>query len=164
MAMEPDIESPPKKRGLLIPLILGVVLAALGGGGGYWAVTQGPFAPPPPVAELATDSPPEPAQAPVDTAFVPLETVVVALGPNEGGRHLIFTAELEVAPDYEAEVNRLTPRVLDIFNSYLRVISVSELNDPASLGRLRAQLLRRVQVVTGAGRVHDLLITQFVVN
>lgn len=164
MAMQTDMEEPEKKGGLLIPLILGVILAAVGGGGGFWAVTQGPFAPAPPLIVHDEADLPEPMQDPVETSFVPLETIVVTLGPDETGRHLIFTAELEVDPAHSNEVERLSPRVLDILNSYLRVISLSELNDPSSLARLRAQMLRRVQVVTGAGRVHDLLITQFVVN
>ena len=66
--------------------------------------------------------------------------------------------------DHAAEVTRLSPRVLDVLNGYLRVIAVDELSDPTSLARLRAQMLRRIQVVTGAGRVSDLLVTQFVVN
>jgi flagellar FliL protein len=32
------------------------------------------------------------------------------------------------------------------------------------MARLRAQMLRRIQVVTGEGRVRDLLITEFVLN
>ena len=63
-----------------------------------------------------------------------------------------------------AEVSLLSPRVMDVLNSYLRVISITELSDPASLARLRAQMLRRIQIVTGEGRVRDLLVTQFVVN
>jgi len=53
---------------------------------------------------------------------------------------------------------------MDVLNSYLRVISISELSEPTSLARLRAQMLRRIQVVTGTGRVRDLLVTQFLVN
>lgn len=159
-----DPEIPAKKRGLLVPLLIGVVLAVLGGGGGFWAVTKGPFAPEP--VEQADDSggPPVPQIPPVSVAFVPLETLVVSLGTESAARHLMFSAELEVDPAHVAEVSLLKPRVLDVLNSYLRVISVAELSDPASMTRLRAQLLRRIQVVTGAGRVHDLLVTQFVVN
>lgn len=163
--MAPSDASPEaaRKRGLLVPLLLGLVLAVAGGGGGYWAVTLGPFAPVTETADTAENGS-EPPRPLADTSFVPLETVIISLGPAETSRHLIFTAELEVGTDYEAEVTRLSPRVLDVLNSYLRVISLSELSDPTSLGRLRAQMLRRVQVVTGVGRVHDLLITQFVVN
>lgn len=159
-------ERPKRKKGLLIPLLLGVILAAAGGGGGYWAVTSGPFAPVATASQVSGDNHavPEPTIAPVNVSFVPLETLVISLGPDETSRHLLFTAELEVDPVHEAEVTRLSPRVLDVLNSYLRVISISELSDPSSLGLLRAQMLRRIQVVTGSDRVHDLLVTQFVVN
>ena len=56
------------------------------------------------------------------------------------------------------------PRVLDVLNSYLRAVEVSDLEDPSALVRLRAQMLRRVQIVTGEGRVRDLLVTEFVLN
>jgi len=155
----------PRKRGLM-PLLLGLVLAAGGGAGGYWTVTSGPLAPP--AADAGADAGSVAAQAPAmppaGVAFVPLETLVISLGPEETARHLMFTAELEVDPAHVQEVTRLSPRVLDVLNGYLRVISVAELSDPVSLARLRAQMLRRIQVVTGAGRVHDLLVTQFVVN
>ncbi len=164
MASTEEFDEPKKKPGLLVPLLLGVVLAIAGGGGGYWAVTQGPFAADAEEHSTDDEEPPEPTESPVDVAFVPLETVIITLGPEESGRHLMFTAELEVDPDHSAEVARLSPRVLDVLNSYLRVIGISELTDPTSLGRLRAQMLRRVQVVTGVGRVNDILITQFVVN
>ena len=36
--------------------------------------------------------------------------------------------------------------------------------DPAALPRLRAQMLRRIQVVLGEGKVRDLLVTEFVLN
>lgn len=158
-------DTPKRKKGLLIPLLIGLVLAGGGGAGGYWAVTAGPLAPagPDPATAGADDSYSAP-QPPISVGFVPLETLVISLGPEETSRHLLFTAELEVDPTHAEEVAHLTPRVLDVLNSYLRVISIAELSDPASLGRLRSQMLRRIQIVTGAGRVHDLLVTQFVVN
>ena len=158
-------KDPKHKKSLVIPLIVGVILAIGGGAGGFWAMTRGPFAPAP-TQEAATDPPHEAEHtaAPVSVGFVPLDTLVILLGPEETSRHLMFTAELEVDPAHLAEVTQLSPRVLDVLNSYLRVIALTELSDPASLARLRAQMLRRIQVVTGAGRVRDLLVTQFVVN
>jgi flagellar FliL protein len=159
-----DSEAPPRKRGLLLPLLIGLLLAAVGGGGGFWAVTMGPFAPKPEAQSTDSAEPEGAVTPPVAVAFVPLETLVISLGAEQAARHLMFSAELEVDPIHHAEVSLLTPRVLDVLNSYLRVISISELSDPASLARLRAQMLRRIQVVTGPGRVNDLLVTQFVVN
>ena len=162
---DPEVAPKPRKR-LLIPLLIGVVLALVGAGGGYWAVTSGPLAGSgsDPVAEGGGAREQTARLPPTEVVFVPLETLVISLGPDEMARHLMFTAELEVAPSHAAEVTRLSPRVLDVLNSYLRVISLTELSDPTSLARLRAQMLRRIQIVTGAGRVQDLLVTQFVVN
>jgi flagellar FliL protein len=163
MAAESDETEPKKRGGLLLPLLIGIVLAALGGGGGYWAVTMGPFASD--AAEgAATAEPQEPETPGPDVVFLALEPVVISLGPEVRGEHLMFSAQLEVPREHEAEVAHLLPRVLDVLNSYLRVISLEEISEPTSLAILRAQILRRIQVVTGPGRVQDLLVTQFVVN
>ena len=162
-------ESGKRKRGsLLLPVLVGLLLAAAAGGGGFWAVTEGPFASAQ-GREVAAEDPGRPGDAEEppalpDTVFVALDPVVISLGPDLAERHLMFTAHLEVAAAHEEEVTRLLPRVLDVLNSYLRVIDLSELGEPTSLARIRAQILRRIQVVTGTGRVQDLLVTQFVVN
>ncbi len=168
MDQDGKTEETKKKKGLLAPLLIGVILAASGGGGGFWAVTSGPLA-----SDISgvqehgeedTHGHEETSSDPVDVAFIELETMVIPLGAESSGRNLIFGASLEVQPEHQEEVTLLTPRVLDVLNSYLRVISISELSEPTSLARLRAQMLRRIQVVTGSGRVRDLLVTQFVVN
>ncbi len=153
-----------KKGGLLLPLLVGLVLALLAGGGGYWAVTAGPLSPTAPAIEEDDSVEAAELMPPSDAVFVSLDPVIITLGPEIAGRHLMFTAYLEVSPAHEAEVTRLLPRVLDVLNGYLRVIDLSELSDPTSLAVLRAQMLRRIQTVTGPGRVRDLLVTQFVVN
>ena len=75
-----------------------------------------------------------------------------------------FVAQLEVPPNYVAEVESVKPRIIDMMNGYLRAVEIAELEDPTALMRLRGQILRRVQVVTGEGRVNDLLIMEFVVS
>jgi flagellar FliL protein len=96
--------------------------------------------------------------------FVPLDPLVISLPGNGGRVHLRFTAQLEVAPEYALEVEAVKPRIVDVLNSYLRAVRVAELEDPAILIKLRGQMLRRVQIVTGEGRVRDLLIMEFVLN
>jgi flagellar FliL protein len=142
------------------PLVIGLLLALAGAGSGFYAVFSGLISngESRPAMEAAPDF------ALPDVGFVALEPMVISLGPRSNNRHLRFAAQLEVPTASLADVQRVLPRVVDVLNSYLRVISVSELSDPASLARLRAQMLRRIQVVTGAGRVRDLLVTQFVVN
>jgi flagellar FliL protein len=51
-----------------------------------------------------------------------------------------------------------------VLNTYLRAVSEDQLGKPAALERLRAQMLRRIQVVTEQGQVKDLLITEFVLG
>ncbi|CAN0580711.1 unnamed protein product [Ectocarpus sp. 12 AP-2014] len=83
-----------------------------------------------------------------------------------GGRRqlLRFSAELEVSKAYKDDVEVLLPRIVDVLNGYLRALEVSDIDDPMALTRLRAQMLRRIQIVTGRDMVRDLLIMEFVLN
>ncbi len=156
-------EDAPKKASKL-PLILGVVLAMVLGGGGFFAVSSGMiFAPA--HHEDKADHEAEVTTEPLPKiAFVPLDPLVINLGKGSTNRHLKFRAELEVEPSAEDEVTAMLPRVLDVLNGYLRAVSVAELEEPTALIRLRAQMLRRIRMVTGEGRVRDLLIMEFVLN
>jgi flagellar FliL protein len=89
---------------------------------------------------------------------------VIALPGRQNREHLRFTAQLEVPPDRVSEVESIRPRIVDVLNGYLRAVDLTDLEDPTALMRLRAQMLRRVQVVAGEGRVNDLLIMEFVLN
>ncbi|HEX9857987.1 MAG TPA: flagellar basal body-associated FliL family protein, partial [Paracoccaceae bacterium] len=99
-----------------------------------------------------------------DIAFVPVDPLVISLGSAGTSSHLRMASQLEVAKPHAAEVALLMPRILDVLNSYLRAVEVAQLEDPTALVRLRSQMLRRIQIVTGEGRVRDLLITEFVLN
>lgn len=151
-------EAGPKKKSKL-PLIAGVVLALLLGGGGFYAAVSGMI-----FGSGADHAPEAEVAALPDIAFVPLEPLVISLGGAAQSRHLRFTAQLEVAGPHSAEVSLLQPRILDVLNGYLRAVEVAELEDPTALVRIRAQMLRRIQIVSGEGRVRDLLITEFVLN
>ncbi len=146
----------PRRRGIL-PLAVGGVLAVALGTAGFVAARSGLL----PLPAAA----PAPAAAPGrDAAFVPVPPVIVTLGPGSRHRHLRFVAQLEVAPAEAAAVERLMPRVLDVLNGYLRAVEPAELEQTGALFRLRAQMLRRIRTVVGEGRVHDLLVTEFVLN
>jgi flagellar protein FliL len=158
---DPPAEDAPKKRSKR-PLVIGLVLMLVLGGAGFGAVQTGLLFGHP--ADAGAHAEEDTAEALPDIAFVPLAPVIVSMaGPGET-RHLRVTAQLEVAKAHEAEVQLLTPRVLDVMNSYLRALDVAELEDPTVLVRLRAQIVRRIQLVAGEGRVRDVLLTEFVVN
>ncbi len=163
MAEETDPEAeaagdPPKSggKGLIVALIgavvaggggfgatyLGALDGLLGGGGGDEVYVE-------------TDMP---------VSFVPMEPLVVSLGPRAQARTLKFTAQLEVVPSAEEGVIAMLPRIRDVLNTYLRAVEEAELQDPAALPVLRAQMLRRIQIVLGEGQVRDLLIMEFILS
>ena len=88
--------------------------------------------------------------------------MIVSLSPAAQGRHLRFRAQLEVPSKYASDVEAVLPRVVDVLNGYLRALETRDIESASALTRLRAQMLRRVQIVTGPGRGNDLLIMEFV--
>lgn len=153
-------EAAPKRSGK--GLIVGLLLAVLLGGGAFYGVWSGLI--------LGEEPAFESASVPVvqgdlpDVTFLPVQPLVINLGGHGENRHLRFQAQLEVNSGAMDDVTRMLPRVVDVLNGYLRAVDISELENPAALVRLRAQMLRRIQVVIGEGRVRDLLIMEFVLN
>jgi len=166
---EEDATKPKSK----LPLIIGVVLAIAGGGGGFFAASSGllPFGqsaehadvPAAVAAPEGVDSG-ESAADIAQLAFIEMEPIVITLRKASGIKHLRFSAQLEVDNIHQAEVEKVLPRVVDVLNSYLRALELEDLSDPMALPRLRAQMLRRINIATGQGRVRDLLIMEFVLN
>lgn len=146
-----EAESLPKKS--KAGLVLGLVLALFGGGAGF-AVTSG-------MIEL-----PEPEREGygADLVFIPMDALTVSIGKPPTRRFLRFRAELEVEYKYHADVKKMMPRVVDVLNTYLRSLSVADIESPSSLLTLRAQMRRRIDLVVGGDRVNDLLVMEFVVN
>ena len=159
--IEDDGEEPKKKSKK--PMLIGLILALVLGGGGFFAVYSGMILGPQIEDEHAADTMAEAEPLP-PVAFIPVDPLVINLGQGSTNRHLKFRAQLEVEPSSQDEVTMLLPRVTDVLNGYLRAIKIAELEEPTALIKLRAQMLRRVKMVTGEGRVRDLLIMEFVLN
>lgn len=162
--MSEDVEEQEdeEKKASKLPLIIGLVLALAGGGGGFYATWSGMILGSEATAEADAEEE-GPAEIP-DIAFVELEPMIIALRGGREPQHLRFRAQLEVPKKYQEDVQLLSPRVIDVFNSYLRALQTTDIEDPTALTRLRAQMLRRVQIVAGYERVSDLLIMEFVIN
>lgn len=168
--MADAIADPATVKASKLPIFIGLALALLGGGGGFYAVYSGMIlgaessasSVAEPVAEVASGVPQ--VAVPADITFVPVDPMTISLSPGSSARHLMFRAELEVRSAQEATVRKLMPRVVDVLNSYLRAVEPRDFDDPAALARLRGQMLRRVQIVTGPDAVRDLLVMEFVLN
>ncbi|MEJ6403204.1 flagellar basal body-associated FliL family protein [Yoonia sp. 2307UL14-13] len=160
MSAEADVAETQPKKGGKGPLLFGVILAVVGGVGGFYAVQSGMLDHGDKEAEASEKADPPKT----DFAFVVIDPLVISLPSANGRDHLRFAAQLEVAPQYSAEVEAIKPRIIDVLNGYLRAVELAELEDPSTLIRMRSQMLRRVQVVAGEGRIRDLLIMEFVLS
>ncbi|MEB8387676.1 flagellar basal body-associated FliL family protein [Rhodobacteraceae bacterium KMM 6894] len=163
---DPTDDKSPRKASK-VPLIIGLMLAVIGGGGGFYATYSGVLL----MAEshaVVDEAHGDEAGAHIgempDVAYVAVEPLVISVGNGATGKHLRFRAHLEVTPGHQGEVESLMPRIVDVLNSYLRALELSDLTDSTALVRLRSQMLRRIQIVTGGERVNDLLIMEFVLN
>lgn len=147
---------PPKPSFLrrLVPLAAAVVL----GGAGFFATWSGLVDLPRLPGDTARDA----EEAAFD--FVPIRGLSVPLGPGSQMSELRFSADIEVRAESHAEMTRMIPRFLDVLNGFLRALEPEEVEEPAALVRLRALMLRRLQVVAGGDHVRDLLITEFVLR
>ena len=90
--------------------------------------------------------------------------MTITLGAGSDRAHLRFASKLEVAPSHAEEVTTLMPRVVDVLGGYLRALDPAAVMERDAHARLRSQMLRRVRLVVGPEAVHDLLVTEFVVN
>ena len=152
--------TPTPRKGLRLPILTGLVLSIVGAGAGFLEVRAGTIS-----GLLSGGHGDAEEHAPLGpVAFVPLDPIIVNLPDSFEERHLSMRASLEVVPGTTEEVTLLLPRVTDILNTYLRALQPSDFADPAMLDRLRSQMLHRIKLVTGEGRVRDLLIAEFVLN
>ncbi|MDU9006574.1 flagellar basal body-associated FliL family protein [Sedimentitalea todarodis] len=161
VADAPDAPVKSKK----LPLILGLVLAIAGAGGGFYVSSSGLLFGHGESIDADGHGAPDAHTEPLpDIAFVAIEPITISLTGNKHVRHLRFRSQLEVNGAHQEDVELILPRIVDVLNSYLRALDVTEFEEPQALSKLRGQMLRRVQVVAGQGRVRDLLVMEFVLN
>lgn len=143
----------PKARGkawlLAIPAIV------LLGGGGFYATYAGLIGGP------ATAASHTPEAVHKEAGFLDLDPLTLTVGARGNVRQLRFRSVLELG-ESPGGVSAQMPRILDVMAGYLRALPVDTLEDPTALLRIRAQLLRRIQLLCGPDAVDDLLILDFV--
>ncbi|WP_306252765.1 flagellar basal body-associated protein FliL [Parvularcula sp. IMCC14364] len=172
MAQENDVEpeaqdaedKPKKSSGFIGQIILAVVMGGAAFGTVYFLPQEEP-----PVMECPSvfTERKEPEYKPPSLdkiKFVELEPLLVSLGSNPRSNTLKISLTLEADKEAGDKVLEAQPKLKDAFTAYLRAVEVAELEDPAMIVKLRAQLLRRAKVVLGPDAVHGVLITEFIVR
>lgn len=108
----------------------------------------------------------EPAEAKLmlelDTSYLELTPMTVSI--QEDGKILKIGITLEVLRGEEAYINPNDPKIRDAFMGYLRALRPEQIKDAAFMAQLRAQLLRRSQLILGSDVIADILITDFLVR
>lgn len=145
------------KRKLL--LVAAALLLVAGGGGAAWMVGLLP-------GGTKTEPKTQEAKAPPAPVFLDLPDIVANL--NAGPRRAAFIklkAKLELSrPEDQAVVQAAMPRVLDLFQTYLREMRPEELRGTAGTYRLREELVARTNIAAHPARVLNVLFTELLVQ
>ncbi|MFC2999727.1 flagellar basal body-associated FliL family protein [Falsiroseomonas tokyonensis] len=163
-------EAPPAKGGgkKKLLLILLPVLLLGGGGAGLWFTGILPgllgMNPPPAEAEAAEAEPAPPPRSP--PAFVELPDIIANL--NATGRRPVFVrlkAKLEISrAEDAAAVTDAMPRLMDLFQTYLREVRPEELRGSAGTHRLRQELMARASLAAAPARITDVLFMEMLIQ
>jgi flagellar FliL protein len=104
---------------------------------------------------------------PKPPVFVDVPEVLVNLAslPGERVQYLKVKIALEVKDQpVAALIQPAMPRVVDIFQTYMRELRVSDLNGSVGLFRLKEELTRRVNAVIQPGQVNAVLFKEVVIQ
>ncbi len=157
------LDEVPVKKGKA-GLLIGLILALAAGGGGFFAAFSGmgPFGSNQDISAEVSEE--DVLKEIGGTAFVALDPIIVNIRSSSKYQLLRFVGQLEVKPEHASDIEQLKPRLMDVMNTYLNALEAARFEDPIALIKLRSQILRRIQIITGNGRVEDLLIMEFILQ
>jgi flagellar protein FliL len=137
---------------MIITVVAGVVgLGAVGGGAYHFLTNRSEAAP---VAKIA---PP---------VFFDMPDILVNLSSTgDRTQYLKVKVVLEL-PDEQmkAQIEPLMPRVMDMFQTYLRELRATDLDGSAGLYRLKEELTRRVNAAIAPDRINAVLFKEIVIQ
>ncbi len=153
-------DSPPAKSGKR-KLILIVAPLVLLTGAGLWFTGILPN-----LLGLKHEEHKEEAVKPVAPVYVDLPDMVANLnGDPRRPSYLKLQSRLELSKAEDVErVKQAMPRLLDLFQTYLREMRPDELRGSAGTYRLREELIARANVAVAPAKVTDVLFTQMLIQ
>ncbi|MBR0643455.1 flagellar basal body-associated FliL family protein [Plastoroseomonas hellenica] len=150
-------EAPPARGGRKKLVLLALPLLLAGAGAGLWF--SGVFG-----AGHAAEAP-QRAEVP-PPAFIDMPEIITNL--NVPGRRPVFLklrSKIEVSRGDEVPaVQAAMPRLMDLFQTYLREMRPEELRGSAGTYRLREELLARANIAVAPARITDVLFIEIIVQ
>ncbi len=143
------------KRKLL--LAVPVLLVALGAGGWFSGL----------IPRLLGSKPKAPvASAALPPSYIDIPEIITNLNvPGRRPSYLKLHAKIELAGGADpAPVNAAMPRLLDLFQTYLRDMRPDELRGSEGSYRLREALLDRANVAVAPASIEDVLFVEMVIE
>jgi flagellar FliL protein len=161
-AQASDGEAPAAKGGKkkLILLAVPVLLAGIGAGLWFTGILPGLLGMgPKPEAQAA-------APPPIVPGFYEMPEILANLNaPGRRPSYMKLKAKLEIADARDMDhVRNALPRLLDLFNTYLREVRPEELRGSAGTHRLREELLARAAIAVAPAKISDILFTEILVQ
>lgn len=150
-------EAAPAKKGKLKLIIAAIgFLVIVGGGAGWFFLMRGHG------EEVHAEAPP-----PKPPSFVEVPDMMVNLvgAPGERVQYLKVKLVLEIKEEKQVELIKPSlPRVIDLFQTYLRELRPSDLTGSAGLFRLKEELTKRVNSAVSPNQVSAVLFKEIVVQ
>ena len=167
MSEEAEVVVPEEgaKKGSKKKLIIFAVLLLVVGGVAA-VVLGGVMKKPKDDAAAAKDAPPVVAAAMTPGVFHDLPPLLVNLDNSGHTAHFLkLSVSLELGKQEDiAAIDKVMPRVIDQFQSYLREVRPEDLKGSAGLYRLRQELLTRVAAASQPIQVKDVLFREFLIQ
>jgi flagellar FliL protein len=157
-----DATSPVQKKGKKKLILLAIPLVLVGAGAGLYFTGLLSSLP-----GLKHEAPKQTAEMALPTpTYVEMPQIIANL--NAGARRTAFVklqARLELSkPEDVAAFTAAQPRVLDLFQTYLREMRPEELRGSMGTFRLREQLIARASLAAAPAKIIDVLFTELLVQ
>lgn len=175
-AMEAYEEGEKGKKKLILLIVLPLLIIAGAGAGLYFSGFLDKYINKPPAAEGEHAEAPaegeheaavgEDGKPLVGAQFLKIPDMTVNLNSEDGTpRYLRLSVQLELKNGLDMQaVEKVMPRVVDQFQTYLRELRVRDLRGSAGIYRLQAELLARVNQAAYPVEVQDVLFQEILIQ
>jgi flagellar FliL protein len=150
-----EASAPKSKLKLIIIAAAGLAVIGGGGAGGYFMFFKKPS------DEKHVEAPAKPP------AFLEVPEVLVNLQQTPGERTQYLKVKVVIEVKEQPLVDKIKPvmpRVMDMFQTYLRELRPADLNGSAGMFRLKEELTRRVNLAVAPSHVDAVLFKEIVVQ